>query len=72
MQTVLVPALAQFDFTTGNADEENEVYQFIVRKISGSSPLPPLRPVSMHRAENMCHGRCRLHPQVWPRKRTCS
>ncbi|ELR25118.1 TBC domain containing protein [Acanthamoeba castellanii str. Neff] len=35
LQTVLVPALAQFDFTTGNADEENEVYQFIVRKISG-------------------------------------
>jgi hypothetical protein len=44
VQTVLVPALAQFDFTPGNADEENEVYQFIVRKISGSSPLPPLRP----------------------------
>jgi hypothetical protein len=40
VQTVLVPALAQFDFTTGNADEENEVYQFIVRKISGFSPLP--------------------------------
>jgi hypothetical protein len=41
VQTVLVPALAQFDFTPGNADEENEVYQFIVRKISGFHPCHP-------------------------------